>query len=76
MKLKQYLKQEQMTPFAFAKKHGLRDQSVYRYINGERIPDEATMEIIYRATKGQVTPNDFHGLPSLKPRLPASAVAE
>ena len=43
-----------------------------RYRKGDRIPNRETMPLIYLATDGAVTPNDFYVLPDLKRRRTAA----
>jgi len=37
--------------------------AVSKWCQGQRIPRQDEMYIIYRLTDGQVTPNDFYNLP-------------
>lgn len=60
MKLKDYLSASGKTHAEFAEEIGVSVQSLYRYINGERIPDRDTMPKIMRATGEQVTANSFY----------------
>ena len=46
----------------FGKRIGRKQASVNRYRRGKRIPDNRTMRKIFKATKGQVTANDFYGI--------------
>jgi DNA-binding transcriptional regulator YdaS (Cro superfamily) len=67
MKLSTYLSEYGISQRAFAKEIGESPQNIGRYVNGERIKiDPDTMMKIYKATKGQVTANDFYGLPNGK----------
>ncbi len=38
-------------------------QAVQRYASGDRIPDRDTMPRVVKATRGEVTANDFYDLP-------------
>jgi DNA-binding transcriptional regulator YdaS (Cro superfamily) len=44
---------------AFAKKIGVEQATVTRYVNGERFPPPETIRKIVVATKGKVTANDL-----------------
>ena len=59
MKLKQYIRQARMTQTQFAKQTGLSLSSVSRIISGERQPSLRVMQIIYRATDGNVRADYF-----------------
>jgi len=59
MKLKDYLKLEEISYDDFATTIEVSSRSVYRYINGEVIPLPDALEKIYFATNGSVSPNDF-----------------
>lgn len=61
MKLKQFLKDNDISIPAFAESIGLAAFSVERYIKG-RLPQPDVMASIYKATKGAVQPNDFYVL--------------
>lgn len=60
MKLKDYLTKHGKDCSQFAKEIGVSAQSVYRYVNGERIPDRETMPRILAATNGAVTADSFY----------------
>jgi hypothetical protein len=49
----------------FADRLGKPLTTIWRYINGERIPSREIMSDIITLTKGEVTPNDFYKLPKL-----------
>lgn len=65
MTLDDYLKSTDQTEDAFAKRISVSQPAVHRYRNG-RIPTPDVMQKIVDATGGQVTPNDFFGLPEAK----------
>lgn len=58
--LKEWLSASGKEYAEFAEEIGVRVQSLYRYVNGERIPDRSVMPRITKATDGQVTPNSFY----------------
>lgn len=66
MQLGEYLKKHQLTPQDFAPLIGVKWAAVYRYISGARVPTKPIMHEIFKATGGQVTPNDIFGIPSPK----------
>lgn len=47
---------------AFAEKIGKTAETVRRYRADEREPDQEVMRLIFAATGGLVTPNDFVGV--------------
>ena len=59
MKLEQWLKSNNMSAAAFAKRIGVARCSVYRYVSGERVPSRTYMGAILKETGGKVTANDF-----------------
>lgn len=60
MKLKDYLSASGKTHAEFADEIKVSVQSLYRYINGERIPEREVMARIAKSTHEQVTPNSFY----------------
>jgi transcriptional regulator with XRE-family HTH domain len=64
MKLKPYLQLKKIKSAEFARIIGRNAQNVARYVSGQRIPDKDTMPLIYHATNGEVTANDFYDLPT------------
>jgi len=62
MRLQEYLTEKRETASSFAQRIGVSRVAVTRYCSG-RVPERATMEKIIKATDGEVTPNDFYGLP-------------
>ena len=61
MTLKEYLKSNGGTA-AFAKQIGVTGEAVRLWANGIRIPRVEQMRLVVKATKGNVTPNDFYQL--------------
>ena len=59
MKLTHWLKQQELTPSAFAATTGLAVSTITRAINGDRRPEWPTLDKISEATGGAVMPNDF-----------------
>ena len=54
-----------------------RDPSiVHRWLTGDSTPNEASLEVIYRLTRGQVTPNDFYSWISPRARSRRKAAGE
>jgi hypothetical protein len=64
MTLRDWLDREDVRPTQFATAIGRTPEAVRRYIAGDRIPDKDTMPLIATATGGEVTPNDFFGIPA------------
>lgn len=62
MKLADYLNETNTTVTAFARKIDEAQETVSRYVNGQRIPRPAIMSKIVVETEGRVTPNDFYDL--------------
>jgi len=66
MTLTEYLKDNKYTQSAFIKEvkeqtgHTLPQGTLAKYILGQRIPRKKELNIIYIATKEQVSPNDFY----------------
>lgn len=60
MNLKTYLKTSDTTVAEFAEKLGVTVQSLYRYINGDRVPKKKIMKRISLITNGHVMPNSFY----------------
>ena len=59
MKLRVYLDENSITHAAFAEAIGVSQQTVSRYVVGERFPRLEIMGRIVQATENAVTPNDF-----------------
>lgn len=59
MKLKEYLRANNIRPEDFAKSLGFSRGGVLKWISGERFPRPLIIAKIERATNGEVTANDF-----------------
>lgn len=59
MKLREYLKSNDLTEAQFADRVGLSQAAINRYCAGRRIPDKDAMPAIIKGTSGDVQPNDF-----------------
>jgi len=59
MKLEKYLSQNQTTMLAFAAQIGVDVSTIHRAVHGKVIPSRSTMQSIFRATDGAVTPSDL-----------------
>ena len=59
-KLKQWLKEHNMTVAEFAKEIGVVQSCVSMWFSGERFPRPENMQKITEYTNGEVTPNDFY----------------
>lgn len=64
MTLHEYLAARQIGVPAFAEAIQVHPQSVYRYIDGSRIPRPKVMARIVAATDGEVGPADFYAQPA------------
>lgn len=62
MKLRDYLDHNGLTKAQFAERIGVSEETIRRYVTGERIPDKKKMSKIALATACQVTANDFFGI--------------
>ena len=68
MKLRDYLKDEQLTQMRFidicemATGKSIPQGTLAKWILGVRIPRKPEMEMIYSVTSGKVEPNDFYNL--------------
>ena len=62
MKLADWLKRKNLSHRAFAKRIGRPQPTISRYVSGERIPNTDMMGLIYKATGGAVSANDFYDL--------------
>lgn len=60
MKLLEYLAIEQTNPNAFARKLGVPNSTVHRWVHGQRKPSMSLLPRIERVTDGKVTPRDFY----------------
>ena len=61
MTLREYLNKQSMTMTEFAKRSGLSQPAIHRYLNGQRQPDLNALRKIIKVTKGKVGINDFAG---------------
>ena len=59
MKLADYLAQQSITAYRFAKNVGVTPSAVYCWLDGSRTPEATQMRAIIAETSGQVSPNDF-----------------
>ena len=59
MKLKTYLDRTDQTASAFAERVGCTSATISRLLSGKRFPSPKLMQLIERATSGDVRPNDF-----------------
>lgn len=63
MTLNEWIRARSLSFATAARMLGLcNSRAVWRYAKGGAIPRPALMTMIYRATAGEVTPNDFYGL--------------
>ena len=60
--MQDYLAEAQITRAQFARTLGVSQETVRRYLLGERIPDKEKMAKIALATGCKVTANDFFGI--------------
>lgn len=63
--LGEFLKKNGISASDFGAQIGASHTSVYDWMNGKKMPGRKFLPKIHRATKGEVTANDFY-LPSLK----------
>ena len=68
MKLQDYLQDHNLTHSDFQKKAqevdaDISQGAIAKWVLDKRIPRKEDMKIIYRITKGKVTPTDFYDLP-------------
>lgn len=59
MRLSAYLAKHHLSYREFAELVGVSDEAVRRYVSGERFPMLDVLHRIAKATRGQVTANDF-----------------
>lgn len=62
MQLEQWLQINKMTPKIFAVRTGKSPGLIHRYLYEDVIPQIDSMRVIYQATHGTVTANDFYKL--------------
>lgn len=60
MKLKEFLDKNNLSAYQFAQISGISRQNLSNYITGRKIPRSEHAKIIYKNTKGEITPNDFY----------------
>lgn len=76
MTLSEWLSKNKLTYTEFAKLAGLpRAQYAWKYATGIAVPSVVNMKLIFRATNGAVTPNDFYGLGTDNAQTVAAAQA-
>ena len=61
MKLRDYLKHEEMTAAEFARRVGASEHGVTKWLYGQRMPRRDMLAKIEEKTDGKVTANDFVG---------------
>lgn len=66
MQLAKYLDDNEISDAAFARSIGVERQAVGRYRAGDRFPEKQILQEIFRVTNGQVSANDFAGLPPVE----------
>lgn len=62
MKLAAYLSQNGIDEISFASTLGVSAKAIRHWVSGNRTPRREQMQKIISATKGAVSPNDFHEL--------------
>jgi predicted transcriptional regulator len=62
MKLNTYMQSNNISKTVMASLLDVAEASVYRYLNGQRIPEKPVMRRLFKITNGQVVPNDFYDL--------------
>ena len=60
-KLKQYLKEHNLTGAEFAELIGVGQSAVSMWLTGDRFPSRENIQKIVEVTSGEVQPNDFYG---------------
>lgn len=60
-KLKQYLKEKNITQREFSEIIGVNSMTLWHYLHGSRVPRLKIMKKIIELTNGYVTANDFFG---------------
>lgn len=76
MLLADWLKAENLTQKAAARRANIDPRVFHRYVAGTRVPDARAMRALYILTEGAVTANDFYELPEPQPWLIALAPPE
>jgi transcriptional regulator with XRE-family HTH domain len=59
-RLKQWLKEKNMTGAQFAELLGVAQAAVSMWLTGERFPSRRNIQKIVELTGGEVQPNDFY----------------
>lgn len=67
MELKKYLSTNNITQSKFVElldtyNLSVTQGAINKWVNGDRIPRKKEMAVIYKASEGQVAPNDFYKL--------------
>jgi hypothetical protein len=65
MTLTEWIALNKTTVTRFAAQIPCRRSHLLRYINAERLPGKARIARIHHLTNGQVSANDWHGLPKI-----------
>lgn len=68
MRLSEYLLKNEISAYKFADEIGAAFQSVYKWLDGSRVPRKYAAKIA-EYTNGAVTPNDFYPLPPSKTKV-------
>jgi transcriptional regulator with XRE-family HTH domain len=63
--IKQYMFDRNMTQEQFARKCNIGKNTLSFILNGKASPDWHTMQKIYDATDGKITPNDLMGIETI-----------
>jgi len=63
MKLREWLRNENVSASEFGRRIGVSHAAVLRWSGGARTPRPAQMEAIQRETGGKVMPADFYAVP-------------
>lgn len=63
MTLRDYLEQEDLTVREAAAMLGWPVRTMYAYLSGARTPSRERLQVLFRWSRGLVTPNDFLGVP-------------
>ena len=60
MKLSEYLEKERLPMSKFSEVTGIKQDTLNKYKYGLRIPNRRNMDIIFKATEGEITADDFY----------------
>lgn len=66
MKLKDWLKKEELIQEKLSEGLEISQAAISYYVNGQKIPRPENMAKIVAYTKGEVTANDFYGIEEKK----------